>query len=26
VALLANLVCLWIWWQALRTVPLPEIT
>jgi hypothetical protein len=26
VTLLANLVCLWIWWQALRTGPLHEIT
>ena len=25
VTLLANLVCLWIWWQALRTVPKFEI-
>jgi hypothetical protein len=26
VTLLANLLCLWIWWQALRTVPQPQIT
>jgi hypothetical protein len=26
VTLLANLVCLWIWWQALRTLPQPQIT
>jgi hypothetical protein len=26
VTLLANLVCLWIWWQALRTVPQSQIT
>ena len=26
VTLLANLVCLWIWWQALRTVPQSQIS
>jgi hypothetical protein len=26
VTMLANLVCLWIWWQALRTVPQSQIT
>jgi len=26
VTLLANLVCLWIWWQALRTLPQPQVT